>query len=241
MIGLRSVKKATVPVWKCGWDIRPWLDITLSVSESLEGKSTSYLQSTRQDFPQGNPKLTKIICRRDLPLYFPCFQPKCVPGHQKPILRLIRQVRPMKSIWYKIWSFGNMIYRWKILTKLLLRPPPAPPRPRPAPSKKSRPEQESPEKEVFPLLFLFSFLFFFSRVGMMSVVETNITSHQYEPELWRPEIKTRRVNTREVLLPFFWAQALILILFFHSRSLKLKKHNQMCHWKYIFLILFLTF
>ena len=44
---------------------------------------------------------------------------------------------------------------------------------------------------------------------MMSVVETNITSHQYEPELWRPEIKTRRVNTREVLLPFhfdsrFW-------------------------------------
>ena len=37
----------------------------------------------------------------------------------------------------------------------------------------------------------------------MSFVETNISSHQYEPELWRPEIKTRRVNTREVLLPFF--------------------------------------
>ena len=68
--------------------------------------------NTRQDFPQGNPKLTKIICRRDLPLYFPCFQPKCVPGHQKPILRLIRQVRSMKSIWYKtdhleIWSIDE--------------------------------------------------------------------------------------------------------------------------------------
>ena len=110
----------------------------------------------------------------------------------------------------------------KILPKLFLRPPPAPPRPRPAPSKKSRPEPESPEKEVFPLLFLFSFLFFFPGVGTISFVETNITSHQYEPELWRPEIKTRRVNTREVLLPLF-------CLDFDSRSFKIKKHNQMCH------------
>ena len=116
---------------------------------------------------------------------------------------------------------AHFFFSRKILTKHVLRPPPAPPRPRAAPSKKSRPEPESPEKEVFPLLFLFSFLLFFPRVGTISFVETNITSHQYEPELWRPEIKTRRVNTREVLLPFFWAQALILIFVFYSREVLL--------------------
>ena len=145
----------------------------------------------------------------------------------------------------------HIFVRRKILTKLFLRPPPAPPRPRPAPSKKSRPEPESPEKEVFNLLFLFSFLFFFSRVGTISFVETNITSHQYEPELWRPEIKTRRVNTREVMAPFFLGSSFdfdsrffILVRCYSpfflgssldldsrsfSRSLKIKKHNQKCH------------
>ena len=108
----------------------------------------------------------------------------------------------------------------KILTKHVLRPPPAPPRPRPAPSKKSRPEPESPEKEVFPLLFLF----FFPRVGTISFVETNITSHQYEPELWRPEIKTRRVNTREVLLPLAY---LIFVIFFTlAKFLENKIYNE---------------
>ena len=113
MIGLRSVKKGRCPSLKVRltysgmvgyhsfgvWKLR---------REKYIIPAKYQFTNTRQDFPQGNPKLTKIICRGDLPLYFPCFQPKCVPGHQKPILRLIRQVRPMKSIWYKIWSFGNM-------------------------------------------------------------------------------------------------------------------------------------
>ena len=135
----------------------------------------------------------------------------------------------------------QLFFSRKMLTKPLLRPPPAPPRPRPAPSKKSRPEQESPEKEVFPLLFLFSFLFFFPRVGMMSVVETNITSHQYEPELWRPEIKTRRVNTREVLLPFFLGSSFDFDSLF-SFSLTQNKETQpnVPLKKNIFLILFWT-